>query len=223
VDPGFWHGRWARGETGWHHDEVNPHLQGHWSRLAARAGCRVFVPLCGKSRDMLWLAGQGHRVLGVEISPLAVQAFFAENGLAAKVRRHGAFECWQAEEIEILLGDFFDLKPGDVQAVGAVYDRAALIALPPPMRRDYAEHMAALLADGVHTLLIALEYPQHEMQGPPFSVSEQELRTLFGGAFAVESLASLDVLAETPRYRDRGLSRLIERIYALARLPQAGP
>jgi thiopurine S-methyltransferase len=222
VEPEFWHGRWERGETGWHHDDFNPHLQAHWSRLGAQPGCRVLVPLCGKSRDLLWLAGEGHSVTGVEISPVAVRAFFEENGLSAKVSRNGAFQRWRADEIEILLGDFFHLTPGDLEAVGAVYDRASLIALPPPMRRHYAEHLAALFTPGVRDLLITLEYPQHEMQGPPFSVSEDEVRLLFEPAFAVDPLDTLNVLAETPRYRDRGLSRLTERVYALRRLPLAG-
>jgi thiopurine S-methyltransferase len=222
MEAEFWHGRWQRGETGWHHDEFNPHLQAHWHRLGAPAGCRVLVPLCGKSRDLLWLAGEGHRVLGVEISPVAVRTFFADNGLTATTSRHRDFERWQADEIEILRGDFFDLTPGDVDAVGAVYDRASLIALPPPMRRRYAGHMAALLTPGVGSLLITLEYPQEQMQGPPFSVAEDEVRSLFGEGFAVEPVDSLNVLAETPRYRDRGLSSLTERIYTLHRLPSTG-
>ncbi len=211
----FWKERWNRGETGWHANHINAHMQEYWPRLGAEAGSLVFVPLCGKSLDMLWLAGQGHRVLGVEISELAVQTFFDENRITPEVTKESDFTRYRVDEIEILCGDFFRLEPAHLAGVGAIYDRASLIALPPGMRRDYATHLRALCSPETRILLITLDYDQTRMSGPPFSVHEPEVRELLGGRFNIRQLASLDVLEENPRFRERGLIALEERVYEL--------
>ena len=124
MEPGFWHERWERAEIGFHKQDINVHLQQFWHRLELRAGQRVFVPLCGKSLDLLWLAGEGHPVTGVELSPVAVEAFFHENELQPRRWREGAFEVWETDEIRILLGDFFALERRHVADCAGVYDRA---------------------------------------------------------------------------------------------------
>jgi len=215
MDPQFWRDRWRRGETAWHRDDINPHLQEHWHRLHVRQDSEVFVPLCGKTRDLLWLAGEGHRVLGVEISELAVAAFFEENDLQPTRTREGALERWQDGAIGILVGDFFSLTAAPLATVGAVYDRASLVALPPDLRARYVRHLQALLPQHPPTLLITLEYDQGDMQGPPFSVHEDEVRALYEPAYRVEAIATHDVLAQSARFRERGLKRLVERVYRL--------
>lgn len=214
----FWLQRWQRGEIGFHQEEVNPHLANHWPQLGCAPQTEVFVPLCGKSSDMLWLAAQGHRVLGVEISPLAVAAFFAEHELTPQRSALGPFERWQYEDITILLGDFFDLAPSHLVQCRAVFDRASLIALPPEMRTRYARHLSDVLPEAAPVLLITLEYPQHEMQGPPFSVSEQEVHQLYDGDYNVRRIADHDVWAETPRFQAKGLTALQEKVYRLDRI-----
>ncbi|MEJ2059725.1 MAG: thiopurine S-methyltransferase [Gammaproteobacteria bacterium] len=218
MNPEFWHDRWTHNEIGFHQQQFNLHLQQHWTSLKAEYGSRVFVPLCGKSLDLLWLAGEGHRVLGVELSPIAVEAFFEENNLTPNVESFSNFTIYRLDEIEILCGDFFDLVPDDLQGVQAVYDRASLIALPPEMRALYAVHMRRLLKPGVSELLITLDYPQEEMQGPPFSVTEAEVRALYSEGFEMETIDNLDVLAENERFRERGLSRLNELVFRLRRV-----
>ena len=224
MTPEFWHERWQRGEIGWHIDEINVHLQQHWQRLDVAPHRQVLVPLCGKSRDLLWLAGQGHRVLGIEISPIALETFFAENRLVPSVGQEGAFRRYEVDEIELLCGDFFDLPASRTASVSALYDRASLIALPPPMRGRYAEHLSSLVHPGTKMLLITLEYAQDEMAGPPFSVTEPEVTELFRAAFDVTRLNALDVLGENPRFQERGLTRLGENTYLLERLafPETG-
>lgn len=217
MEPSFWHARWEANEIGFHQPDINPHLQRYWPRLGAPRGGRIFVPLCGKSADMLWLAGAGHCVTGVEISPIAVQAFFAENDLQSQACAQGRFTARQAGEITLLEGDFFDLRPDDIGAVAAAYDRASLIALPPEMRRRYARHMASLLPSGIPVLLITLDYPQTEMGGPPFAVSAAEVEALYAADFAIQPFAGTDILAENPRFRARGLTRLSEQAYHLVR------
>ena len=221
MEPSFWHERWERAEIGFHQQTINIHLQQFWNRLELRAGQRVFVPLCGKSRDLLWLAGEGHPVTGVEISPLAVEAFFTENGLKPRRWRDGAFEVWEADEIRILLGDFFALEPWQVADCAGVYDRASLIALPPAMRAQYARYLEMILTTGAPVLLVTLEYDQTAMNGPPFAVGEKEVRALYGPTHEVELLVSRDALSEESRWRERGLTWLLEKGYRLTRRPVA--
>lgn len=213
----FWQERWARNEIGFHLDDVHPGLRRHWPALALPAGATVLVPLCGKSLDLAWLAGQGHRVLGVELSEKAVQAFFSEQRLEPSVSCEGAFKVYRCGALEIRCGDFFALAYDDVAACRAVYDRAALIALPPPMRQRYAEQLTAILPAGCQQLLVTLDYEQSEMDGPPFAVNHREVNALYASAWEVEQLEAKEVLQNNPRMRERGLQRLEEQFYRLQR------
>jgi thiopurine S-methyltransferase len=228
MTPDFWHTRWQRGEIGWHLDGINRHLAQYWPELTLSQKGRVFVPLCGKSLDILWLAARGYGVLGVELSAVAVRQFFQDNGLDVQAQALAPlpFSRWAMDEVELLCGDFFDLTPAlllgpNGAGVDAVYDRASLIALPPAMRPGYASHLTDLLRaarapDGVvESLLISLEYDQGRMSGPPFAVSEAEVRSLFEPGFSVERIASFDVLSEHPKFVARGLDALREQVYRL--------
>ncbi|MFO1435642.1 MAG: thiopurine S-methyltransferase [Gammaproteobacteria bacterium] len=217
MDSDFWQQRWSRNEIGFHQSQINPLLVKYWPRLPVPADCRVLVPLCGKSLDMLWLRDRGHEVVGVELSPVAAAAFAQENNLAMRVRNSGAFECHEGDGLVLLVGDFFALTQDDIGDVPAVYDRAAMVALPAPMRRRYAEHLRNLLPVGTQTLLISFDYDQGQMDGPPFSVSDVEVRELFGGSHGIELLQQADVLDQEPRFRQRGLTRLTESAYRLVR------
>ena len=127
---------------------------------------------------MLWLRDRGYKVIGVEIVARAVEAFFAENNLTATRRPYGAFTLWEGDSISIYQGDFFDISHDVLADVGAVYDRASLIALPPPLRQRYAVHLRAILPDKINVLLVTMDYPQTEMSGPPFAVTEEEVAAL---------------------------------------------
>lgn len=216
----FWLERWEREEIGFHQDEFNPYLRQYWQDLNLARDSEVFVPLCGKSRDMRWLREQGHQVLGVELSDIAVQAFFKENGYTPQhVSPHqvtgGKFERCEADGIRILCGDFFDLTRDDLANVAGVYDRASLIALPPDMRERYVRHLVSILPPATQILLITVDYPQAEMQGPPFSVFPGEVEKLYREHAEVRLLAQADVLAQNTRFQQRGLTRLQESIFLL--------
>lgn len=211
----FWHERWEHQQIGFHQAEINSHLQAFWGHMQVPAASRIFVPLCGKSRDMLWLRSQGLLVTGIEISPIAVHDFFAENGLEPIVTQQGPFERWECDGLVILLGDFFHLSAADLADCAGVFDRASLIALPPDMRTRYAQHLTKILPPAVQILLITLEYDQREMKGPPFSVHEAEVRDFYEERYAVERLHALDALADEPGFRQRGLTRLDEKVYVL--------
>lgn len=217
MQPEFWHSRWETQQIGFHQATINPRLQAFWHTLALPAGSRAFVPLCGKSRDMLWLLEQGHRVLGVELSPIAVEAFFTENNLNPNRSQHREFARWEQDEVCILCGDFFALTPQDLADVVAVYDRAALIALPPDLRIQYAQHMTRLLRVGTKVLLTTIEYPQALVSGPPFSVEAQEVYRLYEANFSIECLQRQDVLAGNPRFLQNGITTVSEVTYRLER------
>lgn len=214
----FWQQRWARNEIGFHLKEVNPYLQRFWPTLNVAPGAQVLVPLCGKSLDMLWLASQGYRVLGVELAETAVQAFFTEQELVAEIDQLGAFRRYRAGAIELLCGDFFALTAADLSECRALYDRAALIALPAPMRERYIAHLSSILPSHCAGLLVTLDYPQEQMPGPPFAVSDVEVQQLLAAPqWAVQLLETRDVLGENWRFLQRGLSQLTERVYRLQR------
>lgn len=215
MEKEFWLERWQLQEIGFHQGEVNPYLQQYWQQLQAERNGTVFVPLCGKSRDMLWLREQGHPVLGVELSPIAVHAFFEENGYIPQHAADARFDSCEADGFRILCGDFFALNQDDLTSVSAVYDRASLVALPPDMRERYARHLSSILPPATRILLVTFDYPQEEMQGPPFAVSAGEVAALYREYAEVRLLAQLDVLAQNPRFQQRGISRLHENIFML--------
>lgn len=217
----FWLERWEREEIGFHQNEINPYLRQYWQDLHVARDGVVFVPLCGKSQDMLWLRKQGQQVLGVELSAIAVHAFFDESGYTAQYSSSEKFERFAADGIRILCGDFFDLSRDDLAHVSAVYDRASLIALPPEMRERYARHLTSILPPATKILLVTVDYPQAEMSGPPFAVSAGEVEALYREHAEVRLLTQQDVLAQNPRFQERGLSRLQENIFLLT-LHQAG-
>ncbi|MGV8842743.1 MAG: thiopurine S-methyltransferase [Pseudomonas sp.] len=212
----FWQARWSQDQIGFHLPQVNPCLLQYWPVLPA--GTRVLVPLCGKSLDLAWLAEQGLRVLGIELTQMAVEAFFSERQLQPEISTHGVFTQYRAGSIELWCGDFFALTAADVADCAALYDRAALIALPPELRERYTAHLTSILPLACQGLLITLDYDQAQMSGPPFAVTDQEVQRLLGAAWQPHLLETRDVLEDNLRFLQRGLSRLDERVYRLARV-----
>ncbi|MCF5723807.1 thiopurine S-methyltransferase [Pseudomonas syringae] len=213
MEPKFWQERWARNQIGFHLPEVNPYLQRHWSRLNLTEGARVLVPLCGKSLDLMWLANQGLRVVGVELSEQAVEAFFSEQNLTPRISQQGVFKVFQADLIEIWCGDFFALEAEIFADCSALYDRAALIALPPLMRAQYAERLNSVLRPGCQGLLITLDYEQTQKAGPPFAAPDEEVNILLGARWGLEVLQEQDILGESWKFVQDGVKRLEERVY----------
>ena len=211
----FWHKRWERNQIGFHQEQVNSYLAQYWPSLGIDAGGRVLVPLCGKSLDLAWLAGQGLRVLGVELSRRAVEDFFAEQQLEPERFEHGAFTCYRSEGIELWCGDFFELNAADVADCVGLYDRAALIALPPEMRERYAAHLATILPAGCGAVLVTMDYDQSKLDGPPFAVTDEEVRRLYTPRWQILAEDEQDILGQSWKFLQAGVSRLLERVYVL--------
>ena len=213
----FWLERWQQNQIGFHEQEINAHLQEFWETFNIPTDSKIFVPLCGKSRDILWLLSLGYQLVGVEISPLAVENFFSENNLEARITNCGNFQLWETNGLSIYLGNFFDLSSMQLAGCKAIYDRAALIALPPEMRHEYVLHLKKIAPALSHTLLVTLEYAQQEMPGPPFSVDENEVHSLFGDTCDIELLFAEDILQNNDNFKERGLSSLVEKVYRLSK------
>jgi len=192
MDASFWHNRWQTNQTGWHESTVNPLLIAHFPSLNLPSGRRVFVPLCGKSLDLGWLLSQGYTVAGAELSELAVTQLFAELGLKPHLFEIGKHTHFRAEKIDIFVGDLFDLSRERLGPVDAIYDRAALVALPEATRVQYTAHLKALTVLAPQ-LVIGYEYDQTMAPGPPFSVTPDELHHHYSDDYTLTPLARIDV------------------------------
>jgi thiopurine S-methyltransferase len=200
-----WLERWQEGRIGWHEPEGNASLQKYWTA----SGKCILVPLCGKTRDLIWLEGQGNEVVGVEFSDLAIRAFFDENEIAYSLVE-GALTAYVAEDrpIKIYCGDYFEFSEGPFDGH---YDRGALVALPPNLRNKYAEHTRSLLAADAAQLIISLEYDDSIATGPPFPVPADEIRSYWPG---LERVAAYDDIENgPPKFREAGLDKMIEVVW----------
>lgn len=211
-DPEFWHAKWAANQIGFHLEDVNPLLIEYWSHTKPSREDKVFVPLCGKSEDLVWLATKHDKVQGVELSLIAVRAFFAEHFYTPMVVPiNGQHELYQFDELSIYSGDFFNAP---VEPVDIVYDRASLVALPKEMRQDYVDRIKGLLEPGARILLITLDYDQSLMAGPPFAVAEQEVRHLFDG-MRITKLNRNENADMPPKLAKVSGARMVEEVYLI--------
>jgi thiopurine S-methyltransferase len=215
MQPSDWQARWREGKTAFHEGATNAFLVEHADRLGSPK--RVFVPLCGKTRDMAFFASRGAEVVGVDVSELAAEQFFAESSLVAERSRSGPFEQYAADGVKILVGDVFAVDPSSLGRFDAVYDRAALVALDPEVRARYVSLLGSLLAPGSKLLLVNFDYDQSKMAGPPFAVSDATVLELFAASFDCEKLGERDVTEERPRFREAGADRVSESAWLLSR------
>jgi len=217
VDNQHWLDRWAENRIGFHEPTVNQHLQQYLPQFSLPNGACVFLPFCGKAHDIFWIAQQGYEVIGIELSQLAIEAFFEENRLDYERFDTDRFGIYKSGNISLLQGDFFDLSNDDLGACSLVYDRAALIAMQQQHRPGYYDHMLSIIPAVSNMLLITLEYAQAEMQGPPFSVPTDEVYQYYSDVFSINLLESNDIIDERPRWREVGLTALSESVFRLDR------
>ena len=221
----FWVERWNNNKIGFHQDRINPYIAYFYGEKGPPVGHReklkVFVPLCGKSKDLLWLSQNGYKVFAVECSDRAAKDFFEENALnykhAAK-DQHGLYQSSDlASIIEIFQGDFFALQKETLDDVTDIFDRASLVALPEDMRKLYVDKMTEIQRPQTRTLLVTLTYDTAEMNGPPFSVTDEEVRDLYSENYSIEKLCFKNVIDEETGLKKRGLTSLIETVFKLVR------
>lgn len=192
MEHSFWHSKWHKNEIGFHEPEGNALLVKYASFLIGDEKLssslpRIFVPLCGKSRDIGWLLSQGCEVIGAELSEMAIIQLFEELGAEPTVTSTANGKVYTKEGLTIYVGDIFKLTSSDLGNVSGVYDRAALVALPSPLREQYAAHLMAI-TQCAPQLIISFEYDQNEMPGPPFSVNEKTVDSLYSGDYNIKRL-----------------------------------
>lgn len=192
MDPAFWLQRWAEKNIAFHRSEANPALANHFGELSLPIGSRVFVPLCGKTRDIAWLLSKGYGVAGIELVEMAVVELFDDLGAEPEKTTTEAGTLYSATDVDVFVGDVFDLSRETLGSVDAIYDRAALVALPRAMRTRYAAHLLEITS-AAPQLLITYEYDQSLMEGPPFSVWPEEICDHYGDSYSVSLLSRTKV------------------------------
>ena len=217
MDADFWLEAWENGNTGFHRNEYHPALMEIFPTLDLPKGSHILVPFCGKSLDMIWLADKGFKVIGIEISPLATKEFFENNNIPYQIEKCNEVQVYKSENITIYNGDLFLIKTCDLPSIEGIYDRAALVALPPEMRGDYLQKIWDFTKKGAKKLLITFEYPQEKVKGPPFSVSEDEVKTFFckNKECQIDLIREQKVEIKSPKFLEAGLKQCSQKIFRI--------
>lgn len=192
MDSNFWHQLWESNDIGFHQRAVNPLLAEYFNALSLADGCRLFIPLCGKTLDIAWLLSKGYRVAGAELNKPAVEQLFSELGVEPRISKLGKLDCYSAENIDIFVGDIFNLSAEILGDVDAIYDRAALVALPEVMRKQYRSHLLEI-THVAPQLLLTFEYDQTLMEGPPFSISANDIKRYYSDIYTLNLLKQIKI------------------------------
>ena len=211
----FWETRWHEGRIGFHLKEINSYLIRFCNQLLKNKTESVFVPFCGKTLDLCWLAERTNKVVGVELVEKAVEDFFEENKIKYITRKIDKFKIFQNLSIDIFHGDFFELSNKNTGQFEAIYDRASIVSIETYLRKKYVSHLMSFLAKRGRILLITLEYDQSQMSGPPFSVPVIEIKNLFSEFGSVELLETSNIIDD--RLRDKGLEGILERVFKITK------
>ena len=212
MEENFWHQKWEKGEIGFHRNEANTLLIENVGKLNLTKGSRIFLPLCGKTLDCSWLLASGYRVAGAELSEIAIRELFKELGVEPIISKIGNLELYTAKNIEIFVGNVFDVTAQLLGQVDAVYDRAALVALPLAMREKYTSHLIKI-TDIAPQLLITYEYNQQLIDGPPFSITEEEVKQHYANAYELKSVDHKEIVGGL-----KGKIASSENVYLLQKL-----
>ncbi len=218
MDKQYWLDKWEISDIGFNQPKPHHLLTKYFGNLSLKPKARVFVPLCGKSIDILWLLEAGYQVVGIEISDIACEDFFKEHRLSYKASKQRDFMFYQGHHITLICGDFFGLTQDILGPVDAVYDRAALIALPSQERKQYAAHMIQLTPSNAQLFLITLKYTQAEFQGPPFSVSTEEVNMLYQKHLEIEFTHCAEIRKIAPHLQTKGLKKAFEEVHIMRKI-----
>lgn len=213
----FWHKKWEKNEIGFHLDSYNPILTKHWidfksnfSKLGS-----VLIPLCGKSKDILFFSDMGLKVTGVELSEDAIIAFFKENNLAYNVsivNNSKLYSCLE-KDIQIFNCDILTLSHKDLGKVEMIYDRASIVALPQKIRTDYVKWIHEIKNNETKVFMNVFEFDAPN--GPPFSITLSDIKNYFSDSFTVTLIESIDIEAHKIQIHKNDISWLKSQIYFL--------
>ncbi|MBL7003324.1 MAG: thiopurine S-methyltransferase [Gammaproteobacteria bacterium] len=209
-----WNHRWENQMIGFHENQANYHLTRYLDQFSIAKNATVFVPLCGKSLDLIWLSQHGYQVIGIECSPKAVVDFFTEQNLSYETHQQGKLVAYTSSNITIYQGDFFDLTEDHLKQCDLIYDRASFVAFTPAQWDQYILHLSTWFGDSTQLFLVTLEYDQNSMNGPPFSVPDKAVRNYYKEK-SIAILEQLDVIDEGPKWRKSGLTSLLETSFKI--------
>lgn len=212
MEADFWHKKWQLNEIGFHKTTANPLLVKYLDQLLLNKGDRIFLPLCGKTLDIGWLLQQGFQVVGAELSELAIEQLFAQLNLTPQIAEIGCLKRYSAKNIDVFVGDIFAISRAFIGHIDAIYDRAALVALPSEMRSQYAKHLIKI-SKGAPQILITFEYDTNGVSGPPHAILEKEIIAHYGANYQLKTLER-----ENLHGGIKGKSEAIERVWLLSKL-----
>lgn len=215
MEHSFWHKCWENNALGFHQCDVHYFLKQYFFEACLSSDKHVFVPLCGKSFDMQYLA-QALSVTGSELSDIACRDFFEESGVKTLAKQQGGFTLYSYENISLFQGDFFSFKKEYLAKVDWIYDRAALVALPPKMQKKYVEHLKTFFTDHTRLFLVTVEYPKEQLVGPPFSITSPNLETLFEG-YDINHVATHELDDKLFAQRRFEVEYLTEKLYIISK------
>lgn len=217
MEAEFWQEAWKIGKTHFHMSSYNLTLLKFFPKFEISKEAIVLVPLCGKTLDLIWLRDQGHRVIGVELSELAVLDFFKENNIDFKIEKIEHFKVFTSKNITIYCGDFFNLSKSLIKTISAVYDRAALIALPERMRSKYLKHMSSLIDTNTNVLLLSFERSPQTNHGPPHSIPREEMLTNTKSYFTLSILEETKEKIKSKLLKKEGINHMQRIVYHLVK------
>lgn len=212
MQPDFWHKKWQECDIGFHNSDANPLLVKHFPALGLATGSRVFLPLCGKTLDIHWLLAQGFQVVGAELSAIAIEQLFDELGVIPEITQLEKLQHYRAPNIDIFVGDIFNVSARLLGQVDGIYDRAALVALPVDMRTLYTSHLKAI-THNAKQLMICFVYDQSQLAGPPFSISDEEVKAHYSSDYTLALIESTEVAGKL-----KGQCPAYEQIWLLDKL-----
>ncbi len=189
MEENFWHERWENNNIGFHQSDAEPQLVEYFSKLSLEPNSRVFLPLCGKTLDISWLLSKGCKVVGAELNKSAIEQLFKELSITPTIKNIGDLDHYSADNIDIFVGNIFNVSKELLGNVDAIYDRAALVALPEDMRNEYTKHLIDI-TDKAPQLLICLEYDQSQMEGPPFSINSDKVKQHYANSYNLTFLGN---------------------------------
>ncbi len=217
MEKSYWNSRWHKGKIGFHSSQADDALISWWPKISEGIDANVLVPLCGKSPDLHFLAGLGHGVIGVEFIRQACAEFFEEADIEPEIRQKGRIEIFESDPYKILCGDWFHISKKHTGNAKLLYDRAALVALPPEDRKTYMQHSLSVMPETCSMLIVTFEYDQNVMSGPPFSVPPAEVMEGYGSAAEVELLETKDLIHDYEKFRNKGLDRFLKHVFWVRR------
>lgn len=189
MDKEFWQSRWRENKIAFHEPRAHDLLKLHFKSLGLRQGDVVFLPLCGKTLDIDWLLAAGMCVVGIEYNQAAIDGVFDRLDLIPTLNMKGSLVEYEAGGLRIFKGDFFELTAQQLGKVHAVYDRAALVALPGTTRAKYASHLADITKRSPQ-LAVSYSYDQSQTPGPPFSVPIASVQKLYANLYDCHAIDS---------------------------------